>query len=320
MDWDIAPYFAVSGILGAAIGISEIVSRYRDDPLQALKTPPALLYIALNAGASLAALYLVRTLPSLAALGGDASTSDAASSKMLIQSLASGLSAMALFRSSIFTIRVANADIGIGPAAFLQILLGATDRETDRARAKPRAVALEGIMKGISYARAKQALPALCFGLMQGLSAEEQAAFSSDVVGLDASAMDDVFKSYSLGLALMNLVGERVLREAVRMLRTEIGEKPKPIVQSIQTLQLLQDLDFDHSAQSLAEGCIFVANKMDDRDTADRVAEDLRRISGLAVSGPRKVLLLSAALVARFGEDIVQIVLKSLAEKPAMSH
>src|SRR5262249_41815242 len=143
--------------------------------------------------------------------------------RLIIQSLVAGFSAMALFRTSLFTIRVANADIGIGPAAFLQILLSAADRATDRTRAKPRARAVQEIMSGISFGRAKQALPSLCFGLMQNVGVEEQRTFGTVVNQLETAQMDDVFKANNLGLALMNVVGEGVLRQAVTMLRKDIS-------------------------------------------------------------------------------------------------
>src|SRR5579871_4410652 len=46
--------------LGGAVGLAELVSRYRDAPDDAIKEPPALWYIAINASASLLALRLIR--------------------------------------------------------------------------------------------------------------------------------------------------------------------------------------------------------------------------------------------------------------------
>ncbi|MFZ3235124.1 MAG: hypothetical protein WA184_07085 [Stellaceae bacterium] len=303
-------FYLLAAALGMAIGASEVVSRYRDAPAGALQTVSAWLYVALNASASLAAYALVRQLPELSTIGGV----DDSASKQLIQAMAAGLSAMALFRSSLFTIRVANTDVAIGPAAFLQILLSAADRATDRARARPRAHAVQEIMVGISFERAKEALPSLCFGLMQGLTPEEQAAFGISVKALESSDMEDTFKANSLGLNLLNLVGEPVLREAVNMLRIDISAKPRPIVQSILTLQLLRRVDFAQSHRTLVDGCLFVANKMGDASLPDDLASTVDRIAALRVSDQRKVLFLSAMLIGRFGEDTVQLILESLPE------
>lgn len=205
-------------------------------------------------------------------------------------------------------------DIGIGPAAFLQILLFAADRATDRARARPRAAAVQEIMLGISFERAKEALPSLCFGLMQGLSTEEQATFGIGVKGLESSDMEDAFKANSLGLSLMNLVGEDVLRQAVNMLRTDISAKPRPIVQSILTLQLLRKVDFAKSKQTLVDVCLFIANKMGDSSIRESLTQDLSKISALLIRDAQKVLILSAALIDRFGEQTVQFALKAIAD------
>ncbi len=301
-------FYLLATCLGCLVGASEIVSRYRDAPDRALRTSSAWLYIALNGVASLAAFALVRDLPALQGIGG---TTDGPG-KWLIQALAAGISAMALFRSSLFMVRVGNTDIGIGPAAFLQILLAATDRATDRARAKPRAAAVQKIMGGISFALAKEALPSLCFGLMQGLTPEEQVTFGVTVKALESSSMEDAFKANSLGLSLMNLVGEDVLSQAVTMLRADITAKPKPIVQSIMTLKLLQTIDFSASRQTLLDGCLFVANKMADPDLTRRLYEEGEKIGVLRVSERQKVLILSSVLIDRFGEETVQYVLKCL--------
>jgi hypothetical protein len=49
LDW------AAVAALGAAVGASELVSRYKDDPGAAIKSWPAFVYIAINAAASVAA-------------------------------------------------------------------------------------------------------------------------------------------------------------------------------------------------------------------------------------------------------------------------
>lgn len=295
--------------LGCAVGTSEIVSRYRDAPGRALMTGSAWLYIGLNAAASLIAFALVRNVDALKDVGG---TGDG-TGKLLVQALLAGLSAMALFRSSLFTVRVGNTDIGIGPAAFLQILLTATDRATDRARAKPRATAVRQIMGGISFALAKEALPSLCFGLMQGLTPDEQVTFGVQVKALETSTMEDGFKANALGLSLMNLVGEGVLRQAVDMLRAEITAKPKPIVQSILTLRLLQTVKLAENGPSkLVNMCLFVANKLSDKDLHDRLMHVVTTMRDLPLNPTQKALYLSATLIDQFGEETVQRVLKSM--------
>jgi hypothetical protein len=307
-------FYVLASCLGIIIGTSELVSRYRDAPFRTLVTIPALLYVALNGVASFAALVLVREFGWLQQPSGpdDVKT-------LLTQSLAAGLSAMALFRTSLFMIRVANTDIGIGPAAFLQILLSAADRACDRTRAKPRAAAVQEIMRGISFQRSKQALPSLCFGLMQNVSGEEQRIFGTVVTQLEASQMDDVFKANSLGLALMNVVGEGVLRQAVNMLRDDIAAPPRPIVQSISTLRLVKSVVFAQSSAQILDSCLFMSNRMSDDALDRKLRQALDKISAMSLPDSRKVLLLSVVLIGTFGEDTVQAVLRSLPENDTSS-
>ena len=52
--------WAVAGLFGALIGAGEIVSQFRDEPDDALRTFPALGYMLFNALASLFALAVIR--------------------------------------------------------------------------------------------------------------------------------------------------------------------------------------------------------------------------------------------------------------------
>lgn len=124
-------FVLLSGILGASVGTSEIVSRYRDEPTQALRSAPALTYLGLNALISVCAYGLLthysKTLfPALA-------------KDPLMRSITAGFGAMALLRSKFFTLHTEKGeDIGVGPDAAISAFLSAADRGIDRVRAKRR--------------------------------------------------------------------------------------------------------------------------------------------------------------------------------------
>jgi hypothetical protein len=134
--------------------------------------------------------------------------------------------AMALLRSSIFVVRVADQDVPVGPSSFLQIVLSAADRAVDRLRAEARATSVARVMSGVSFARANVALPTHCLALMQNLSQEDQEQLARQLNELRNADMPESVKVLSLGLALMNAVGEAVLVAAVKSLASEIKEKP----------------------------------------------------------------------------------------------
>jgi hypothetical protein len=207
--------FIAAAYIGALVGMGEIVARYRDAPERALRTISAGLYVFINAVASAVAMYAVWTFNLATAATGPRT--------MIQQIFLAGFGAMALFRTSVFTVRVADHDIGIGPVAFLQVVLGATDRAVDRIRADARATAISTSMAGVSFIRAQAALPAFCLALMQNVPADEQNAVATSTKALIGSKeLDDETKVRNLGLALMNVVGDRVLQTAVTHLAQTI--------------------------------------------------------------------------------------------------
>jgi hypothetical protein len=209
LDW------LVVGLLGTAVGTGEIVARYRDTPSGALRTAPALLYLAVNAIASLAALYLVRVFGWKFGVSGEEEV-------RWTQVLAAGFGAIVLFRSSLFTVRAGGQDVSIGPSNVLRSILTATDRAVDRIRGEARAIAVARAMAGVSFAKAHTALPTIALGLMQNLSQEEQEQFGRQIAALRAADLDEHAKTLALGLALMSLVGEGVLNAAVKSLGDQI--------------------------------------------------------------------------------------------------
>jgi hypothetical protein len=124
-------FILLSGILGASVGASEIVSRYRDEPTQALRSAPALTYLCINALVSvcvygLLSHYSKTLIPALA-------------KDPLMRSITAGFGAMAILRSKFFTLHTEKGeDIGIGPDAAISAFLSSADRGIDRVRAKRR--------------------------------------------------------------------------------------------------------------------------------------------------------------------------------------
>lgn len=195
------------------------MSRYRDAPARALVTVPALFYLLINALAAISALALIR------AFGWTFGLPEAApdASSRWIQILVAGLGAMAIFRSSLFTVRIGDQDVGVGPSSFLQVVLSAADSAVDRLRGRSRAQTVSRIMRGVSFTKAHTALPTLCLALMQNLPPEEQEQFGNQVKLLrDDTSMEDYVKVLALGLAVMNVMGQDVLEAAVNTLGAEI--------------------------------------------------------------------------------------------------
>ena len=209
--------YVIVALFGLGIGLGELVSRYRDAPLRAVGSAPALLYMVVNACAALGALALIRVFEVDFGIG-----VEKVEQVRWTQLFVAGFASMALFRSSLFTVRVGDQDIGIGPSSFLQLVLQAADRGVDRVRAEARASEVLRAMDGVSFAKSYAALPVLCLELMQNLPAEDQAALGEEIKKLAEAEIDDGIKTLILGLKLMNLVGQGVLLGAVESIAPRI--------------------------------------------------------------------------------------------------
>jgi hypothetical protein len=219
--------FAAAVLLGIIVGLGELVSRYRDAPKEALYTRPAILYVFLNAAASAAALALIHAFN--LTFGANTSPSALRETRVLV----AGIGAMALFRTSLFTIRAGDKDIGVGPATFLQIFRDAADREVDRLRAQSRSLRVGELMNGLDYQKASDGLTPYCLALMQNLPGDDQQKLLKAVELLDAEQIDNAIKVRILGLQLIDVVGPDVLAAAVKALESEL--KPTPVAKGAAT-------------------------------------------------------------------------------------
>jgi hypothetical protein len=199
--------------LGGAVGVGELASRYRDEPIKAILSIPATVYVLLNATAAILALVLSRHFELWTTTEEPVSWS---------QVLAAGLGAMVLLRSSVFRIKMGNQDVAVGPSSFLQSIIDAADRAVDRVRAQERAWAVAHVMEGVCSEKAMVILPPYISALMQNPNPEEQGRFEERVEKLRNGQESGCVKALTLGLLAMNHAGLGVLRAAVQSLATEI--------------------------------------------------------------------------------------------------
>jgi len=210
--------YLICGMLGGATGVVELVSRYKDDPVAAVQSVAAVNYILLNVLSSVAALLLLQTY------GKDLLGESGSVEKVISQMLVAGFGAMAFLRTSIFNVSIGNERVAVGPAALLEVLLSAADRAVDRRRAYSRSTSLKKMgWDKISFDKSRVALPAYCFALMQNVSAKEQNAVGEHIKAVTGNKMlTPQQKLRLIVLAIMNIVGEEVLKEAQSGLGKEI--------------------------------------------------------------------------------------------------
>jgi hypothetical protein len=314
------PFYIGVAVFGAAVGASELIARYKDEPFRVIRTTAALAYVLINALAATGAYFLILTFK----IQFGASDPEAVA---WTQAFVAGFGAMAFFRTSLFSVRVGNNDVPVGPGIFLQIILYAVDRACDRARAQPRSSRVNSIMQGVSFELARDGLPAYCFEIMQNIPGDEQQQFALVVDALASSKSSDDVKILNLGLLLMNLVGDRVLEAAVNALGVRIQGPSK--LDGILLLKLT-NVDFAKAYPLIIDVCFNFSRKKAPAETTllrdDLVKSFQPTAENQSIHNAAKLQLLAIALQQRVGLPVLisaidflgsQIQLAPKAEVPA---
>lgn len=296
--------YAIVFSIGITVGVTEMMARYQDAPFSPLLSLPGIFYFAINGGAAITAYYLVHVM--------DTPVPGEGASKEVYRVIFAGLGAMAFFRSGLFTVPIGGQDVAIGPNLILQILLKALDRAYDRDRAKPRSEMVSQIMGGVSLVSARTALPLICFGLMQNITDEEREKFGSQIKEIDPLVeMDDEAKVLTIGLWLLNLVGESTLRSAVNVLG--------PTVQGFRVVEpaLLLRLAAIGN-QCAVESLPVVCNELSHASLkADDPVALVAAVVALSLPDDNKAILVLYKLVNRYGMATVSAAIGALAPTAA---
>lgn len=208
---------------GLLVGASEVISRYRDEPLHACFSPFGLIYAVINGAMSLAALVLIFKYP-------DGAFKMIASDGLLA-AMAAGFGAAAVMRTKVAIIKGSDdKDISIGPDFIIRILLRTVDKNVDRFRAERRQAIvvrnLPEIRRLGSFSMASEYLLAslLAFqNIEDELKQNLRAAFDQ----YDKKALPNDLKYLAMGFVFLTLVGEAhfdtVLKNAVQISLTPMA-------------------------------------------------------------------------------------------------
>jgi hypothetical protein len=197
------------GFVGAGsglVGYAELAQRYRDDPARLFAAAPTTIYICVNLAAGIGAFALVRAFGVF---------DHAKPHATIYEVLLAGFGAIAFFRSSLFTARVGDANVDIGPSTLLKSLLEASDRMINRSQASDRADDATTIMAGVKFMKARAALPTLCFTIVENVTDEDQKRIAAQINALiPGPDLTEEQCSLILGVYLIRLVGPAVLARA----------------------------------------------------------------------------------------------------------
>lgn len=193
-----------SFLFGSLVGMAEISSRYRDEPLKAVKSPYGLVYLFLNGYISLLAFLLIVMFP--AVFG---SLSD----NKFLAALAAGFGAMVVMRSRIAVLKTPDGrEESIGPDYVLKIILRTIDLNIDRWRAARRQQILgENLEKINALGDFQTAWRYLLASLLafQNLDDAQRKTLSDTYNDYQAQTnLPDAIKQLALGFIFLTLVGE----------------------------------------------------------------------------------------------------------------
>ena len=234
-------YFIVA-LIGGLIGLAELVGRYPDSPIAALKNYASAIYALINSVASMVTLLFLQEFSMVTFEG----VTD--QNKELVEILIAGLGASAILRVGL-NIQVAGRSINISLMTILEPILKAADSEVDRARGAERLRITRELMVGLDVSSAFNDLPPLCLYLLQGIPEEKQKELADEVKTLELQKMQDNMKLMSLGLALMNTVGSDVLEKSVDALKDFGPGASKGILDDVSKTQ-----EDDESEENTGQG------------------------------------------------------------------
>lgn len=200
----------LAGGLGVILGGSEILSRYRDQPVSALLSQPGLIYLLTN-GIISAVVYgiLIHYSEDLI---------PQVSRDYLLGAIIAGFGAMAILRSKFFTFTTTGGNqIAVGPDVVAQAYLDSSNRAIDRQRALDRLRLVHDLTQTVAKPLPRNpSNMVVSLGAFQSLSTSEQADLQTLLNQIYGRAdYSDDMKFQASCFAIVNVGGERVLRRII---------------------------------------------------------------------------------------------------------
>jgi hypothetical protein len=225
-------WVVLSFVIGASAGLSEIASRYRDEPLRAIANWYGASYLTANGLASVAAYGLLLRYPTqiLPTVAGDP----------LMAALIAGFGAMAILRSKLFIFRADDGkEYPIGPSIVMETFLRVLDRKIDRLRASKRQQRVFDKMKDITnFNGAADYLEASLLSF-QNLSDEDKQEIRAVLQQYrNMTAWPETLRTMAVGFAFLTIAGEENFDQVIANLKTYLttlqtqtpATSPQPVV------------------------------------------------------------------------------------------
>ncbi|HEY6242730.1 MAG TPA: hypothetical protein VIX17_02215 [Pyrinomonadaceae bacterium] len=214
-------YLILTVVFGAIVGASEIMSRYRDEPFQAIFSPPGRVYMLLNGVISASAYllllkYRATVLPSL-------------NKDNLMTSVVAGFGAMMFLRSKLFSFRTEGGEaFSVGPDAVLSTLLNSVNRRVDRFLSYIRQEIVYDEAVTIQKPEEAPNFLAMYLTAYQNIPDDEKKVLAEDIQAvLNRSDLNATLKLMAISFGFMNIGGYRNFRALMALLRKYESRPPR---------------------------------------------------------------------------------------------
>jgi ABC-type transport system involved in multi-copper enzyme maturation permease subunit len=214
----IAAGFA-SLLFGALVGLSEILSRYRDEPILAATTASGVAYLMLNGVIALAAFAVMRRYST--------AVFPAVKDDLFLTAIVAGFGGMTVFRSKLFTYRATDGkEYAIGPAIVLDTVLRTIDHKIDRRRATERQARVTAAFAELNDFEHVSNYIEASLNSFQNLTIDEKREITDVIEQYRKSVWPAELKIMALGFAFLNIAGEENFDEVVRNVRAFLATLP----------------------------------------------------------------------------------------------
>jgi hypothetical protein len=187
-------------LLGALNAFTEIVGKFRDEPIKAFGTGSAIIYHVVNGVISAFALLLL-------IVGGTAVDTPATAIQAV---LLAGFGSMLVMRSRLFSVRVGNEEVSVGPEQFIKVFQRFLEESIARNRALTRFVLVKDVMNNVDCSRVCDYTVSM-LAATPSLDAQKRDLIGTQVKNICSQPMEDTMKqtqSYRLGFLLVDEMGE----------------------------------------------------------------------------------------------------------------
>jgi len=229
-------YF-IAFMLGSATAAAEIIGKFKDAPGKALSTQQAVWYLALNGAVSSFAVYVLLLMK-----WGSVEPLD-----RLKLVLTAGLGAMVVVRAKLFSSKIGDQDVSVGPEQILKVYLDFMEQDIDRIRAQRRIDFVRKTMDPLKFSEIHEYTLTM-LDSAQTLTEERRKGIKESIEKIAAVANDEN-KSFSLGFLLSKEMGEDFVNKLYEnprprwLTRAVIAEKPTTLVDKIKSTAKLMTYD-----------------------------------------------------------------------------